>query len=94
MVLVAEPSLSAAVLAFLAVLAVLFSDGAWRVGFLAASAGWYGFSVAGTDQLVPVSLPQVVAVFLITSGIGGDDYSGAGVAGAAGRRTFPDAGDR
>ena len=62
-------SVSAAVLAFLAVLVVLFSDGAWRVGFLAASAGWYGLAVGRTDQLVPISLGPVLGVFLITGGM-------------------------
>jgi signal transduction histidine kinase len=62
-----DPSISAAVLAFLAVLAVLFSDGAWRGGFLAVAAGWYGFSVVGAAQ--PVSLGQVAGVFLITGGM-------------------------
>jgi hypothetical protein len=65
-VLTADPSLSAAVLAFLAVLSVLFSDGAWRVGFLAASAGWYGLSVVGPGQLVPIELGQVVGVLFVT----------------------------
>lgn len=68
-VLAGDPSLSAAVLAFLAVLVVLFSDGSWRGVFLAAAAGWYGFSVVGTDQTAPVSLGQVAGVFLITGGM-------------------------
>ena len=65
-VLTADPSLSAAVLAFLALLSVLFSDGAWRVGFLAASAGWYGLSVGGPGQLVPITWGQVLGVFFVT----------------------------
>ncbi|MGZ5385111.1 MAG: sensor histidine kinase [Acidimicrobiia bacterium] len=79
MVLAEDPSVSAVVLAFLAVLVALFSDGAWRAAFLTASAGWYGLSVFGTDQLVPVSassslpsmtsLGHVMGVLLITGGM-------------------------
>ena len=69
MILAKDPSLSAAILAFLAVLAVLFSDGLWRAGFLSASAGLYGISLLGTKQIVPVSLGQVIGVLLITGGL-------------------------
>ena len=69
MILAKDPSLSAAILAFLAVLAVLFSDGFWRAGFLSSSAGLYWISVLGTKLIVPVSLGQVVGVMLITGSL-------------------------
>jgi signal transduction histidine kinase len=69
MVLAKDPSLSAAILAFLAVLAVLFSDGLWRAGFLAAATAWYGAAALSTRQLMEVSIGQVVGVLLITGGM-------------------------
>ena len=69
MVLAQEPSVSAAILASLAVLAVLFSDGPWRAGFLLAAAALYVVSVLETAPLGPRSLGQVFGVFLISGGL-------------------------
>ena len=69
MVLAKAPQFSAAVLGFLAVLAVLFSDGSWRVGFVVGAFGGYGISILTVGDAVPVELGQVVGVLLVTGGL-------------------------
>ena len=69
MVLAKAPPFSAAVLAFLAVLAVLFSDGSWRAGFLVCAFGGYGTSIVTVGEAVPVELGHVVGVLLMTGGL-------------------------
>jgi signal transduction histidine kinase len=69
MVKAGDPTISAASVAFLFVLAVLFAHGLWRVGFLAVSTVWYAVSMIEPESATPGSLGRVAGVFLITGGL-------------------------
>lgn len=68
MVLAGVPVLSAAILAFLFVLVVLFSNRWWRLGLLAVSAGWFAASTF-TSELAPLAIGHVLGVLLMTGGL-------------------------
>ncbi len=69
MVVAGDPVISAVSLAFLFVLAVLFSDGYWRLSLLAGAAAWYALSVLIAQDLVTDSYRQMAGVFLISGGL-------------------------
>lgn len=68
MVMASVPVLSVAILAFLFVLVVLFSERLWRLGLLAVSAGWFAAS-AVTSDLEPLTISHIVAVLLMMGGL-------------------------
>jgi signal transduction histidine kinase len=68
MVMAGVPVLSVAILAFLFVLVVLFSERQWRLGLLAVSAGWFAAS-ALTSELAPLDTSHVLGVLLMTGGL-------------------------
>lgn len=68
MVLAGVPVISTAIMAFLFVLVVLFSDGYWRIGLLAFSAGWFAVA-AFTSEMAPLALGHVLGVLLIAGGV-------------------------
>lgn len=68
MALAGVPVISTAIMAFLFVLVVQFSNGAWRLGLLAYSAGWFAISSL-TSDMVPLALGHVLGVLLITGGV-------------------------
>jgi signal transduction histidine kinase len=68
MVLAGVPVLSTAIMIFLFVLVVLFADGYWRLGLLAATAMW--FTLSGfTSEAAPLTLGHVLGVLLIAGGL-------------------------
>lgn len=68
MVLAGVPVLSAAIMIFLFVLVVLFADGYWRLGLLAATAAWFILS-GFTSEATPLALGHILGVLLIAGGL-------------------------
>lgn len=64
-VLTDDPVTGTAILALLVVLVVAFSDGWWRVTFLAMTAGWYAFSYFGREGVSVGSIGRGVGALLI-----------------------------
>jgi signal transduction histidine kinase len=68
MLLAGIPVISTAIVAFLFVLVVQFSNGILRLGLLGYSAAWFAISSL-TSDMVPLEVGHVLGVLLITGGL-------------------------